>query len=103
MRTLLLLSPALLLYEIAQIAIALRMGWIGLYLGSVGWLLGRSGALCRERRRIQEGRKTPDREILSGGPLPLRKEMTEGAAERAGRRMLEGALDFYWRWVVRVL
>lgn len=102
-RTLLLLSPALLLYEIAQIAIALRMGWIGLYLGSVGWLLGRSGALCRERRRIQEGRKTPDREILSGGPLPLREEMTEGAAERAGRRMLEGALDFYWRWVVRVL
>jgi GT2 family glycosyltransferase len=102
-RTILLLLPALLLYEIAQMAAALRKGWFGIWIRSVSWLIARSGTIARERRRIQSTRRVRDRAILTGGPLPLRSEVVEGRTERAARRVLDACFAAYYRAVGPVL
>lgn len=97
--TVALLAPALLLYEIATLALALRSGWGGAWLRAWGWLVGNARAVHRQRRRVQAGRRLPDRAVLAGGPLPLADGLLASAPARAAARTLSRLLDGYWRLV----
>jgi hypothetical protein len=52
---------------------------------------------------MQQLRVRPDRELLSGGPLPVAREFLRSGAEKAAFRALSGLLDGYWsltrRWI----
>ena len=98
-RTLVLLLPALLLYEIFQLALMLKKGWWREWLRALGWLVRYRAALVRKRREVQAARRTPDREILSSGPLPFTGYLTTGRLERAGKQVLDAATNSYWRAV----
>ena len=87
LRTLVCLGPLLLFYDLAQLAVALER------------MAGRVAACLRldgEKRAcgsagaapIQKLRRVPDREILVGGPIPFRAELTTGAMGRLARRLL---------------
>jgi GT2 family glycosyltransferase len=102
-RTLILLCPALLFYDFAQLVIVIRKGWIREWLRAFGWMAGNAGLVLRKRKAVQDGRRTPDREILSGGPVPLRMELTEGRLERAARNALNTFMESYWRSVKRLI
>jgi GT2 family glycosyltransferase len=102
-RSLLVLSPALLAFELAQLLIAAKKGWLPEWWAALRWLLAHRHEVMAERRRIQAKRKLPDREILRGGAVPFRAELTSSGAERALRRLFDGFAIAYWRVAARLL
>ena len=49
-----------------------------------------------ERHRIQAARRIPDRELLRGGPLPFKAELTRGPLARLALRLCNAAFNCYW-------
>lgn len=96
-RTMLLLLPALLLFEVAVLLEALRRGWLGPWFDAWRWQLRHSGEIRDRRRRMRDLRKLPDRELLVGGPIPLAKGMMGSELQRRMAGVLSSVLDRYWR------
>lgn len=101
-RTLLLLLPLLLVYELAQLIIAAKKGWLKEWWRSVCWVVGNAGEIVAKRKLVQRGRVVGDRQIMQGGHLPFREELVSGRIELAGRRLLDGLAIVYWRLVNRI-
>ena len=102
-RSLVLLAPALLLYECASIAFAAKSGWLGAWLEAwrSQWT---DRALIRERRRwIQGRRRLGDAELLVGGRLPLSPGLLGDSPLRHAVALLSGAFDLWWRLVSPLL
>jgi len=95
-RTLLVLAPLFLFYETAQLLVAAKKGWLGEWWRSVVWILENRSSIRNERRRIQSRRVVADRDILVGGRLPFRQELTSSWIERLARRVLDGVTRSYW-------
>jgi hypothetical protein len=56
-----------------------------------------------KRRSVQCRRVRPDRELLAGGALPLRAELTSSGVERGLRAALDGLAALYWRGASRLI
>jgi len=98
-RTLLLLAPALLVYEGAVVAFALRRGWGGQWWRAWAWKLRNYEEIVRQRRTAQRARVRPDREILTGGPIPLAPGLVHSRLLGGAVGVLSLVLDAYWRAV----
>ncbi len=98
-RTLLLLAPALLLYEAAQLAAALRKGWLAEWQKAFRFVRDHRREILRERRAVQASRVVPDRRLLRGGPLPFTSRLVGGRLERLGQGLLDAVLSAWWRLV----
>ncbi len=103
LRTLLLLSPALIAFEIVQAVGAFLRGWGGAWIAAVEWLIRNSGSVRAHRQRIQGMRRVPDRDLLSGGPLPLTPQVAKGPLGRSVRAVLEVWAAAWWRVAERWL
>lgn len=99
LRTLVLLAPLLLVYDLAQLLISLKKGWLREWAAALRWVLGHLPSIVRERRRIQARRRTPDREILKGGRIPFRAELTTSRFERFARACLDTLASTYWKCI----
>jgi GT2 family glycosyltransferase len=103
LRTLVVLFPALLLYELATLVIALRRGWALLWIRA--WLsqLRHIGAIVERRRRMRRLRRVDDRALLEGGGLPLAPGLLRSSLERRLTALLACLFDGYWklagRWI----
>jgi len=95
--TLLVLAPALALYELASLAAALWHGWGLEWIRAWGWQISRRSDLWRRRAEIQRQRSRTDRELLVGGPLPLAPGFIRSRAARAITTALTFVLGAYWR------
>jgi len=102
-RTLLLLAPALALYELVQLIGVTRKGWLGPWLRAAGWMAGHPGVVWRRRRELQYRRATADHDILRPGPLPFTTGLAAGKLERNVRDTLDRAFNVYWHLVERAL
>lgn len=102
-RTMLLLSPLMLVYELAQLIIAIKKGWLKEWWRSVRWIVGHWSEIREKHRAVQAGRVLSDREIMKGGQLPFRQELIGSRIEAFGQRVLNGLVVFYWRLVQRAL
>jgi hypothetical protein len=102
-RTLVVLAPILLVYELCQLLLVLKKGWVRDWAGAVRWVWDHRAELAAKRREIQAGRALADRELLRGGPVPFRAELTKGALERLLRRLFDGLAIGYWRVAARWL
>lgn len=98
-RTLLLLAPALVVYEVAAILFASRMGQFPEWVRAWSWHFRNRRTVARLRRSAQQARVVDDKDLLRGGPLPLAPGVATGRASRAAVRLLSGGLDAYWRLV----
>jgi GT2 family glycosyltransferase len=102
-RTLLVLAPALGLYEVAGGAMAVATGHGRQWGGAWTWAFANAGAIRERRRRMQRTRQVRDRDLLSGGPLPLAPGVADQGAARAAAEVLSAILGGYWhlarRWV----
>ena len=96
LRTLLLLLPALLLYEIATLAMALRRGWLRPWAEAWWWQIENGRVIAARRRRIQGLRREPDRNLLVGGRLPLAPGVMDSPLERRLIGLLSWIFDGYW-------
>lgn len=103
-RTLLLIVPALVLYELTQALFLTLKGLPHLYLqGTLDALMGLPGML-RRRREVQALRTVPDREVLFSGELYVRPEHSGGReVATTAIRGLSRVLDWYWRLILPLL
>lgn len=86
-RTLLLLFPAMIMYEFAALVETTRRGWLKEYLHALSSLIYESISILKRRKHWQSQRMVADRVILTGGDLPLSK----------------GFVDEKHSWLVRIL
>lgn len=99
-RTLLLIAPALILYEGVQAAFLASKGLGGLYCSGTLDALKALRTTLRRRREVQALRRIPDREVLFAGSLYVRPE--HAAAGRRVARVVGGlsaAFALYWRLI----
>lgn len=99
--TLVLASPALLLYELAWFAFAAKQGNVGAWLRGKRAFFGHARRLWQKRRKVQRMRTVGDRRLFVGGPLTLSPGLAGG--QGLGARALDGALRAWWglvRWFV---
>jgi GT2 family glycosyltransferase len=99
LRSLVVLSPALLLYEVVQLAAVVKKGWLGEWIESARWVAAHGGDWSAKRRRAQQHRRVADRDLLRGGPVPLRDEAVASRLERIAKRLLDGITGAYWNLV----
>jgi GT2 family glycosyltransferase len=94
--TLLVAAPGLALYELAQLAFALREGhplaWVR---GKLALLAG-LGPTLAARSAVQRRRRRTDRELLVVGPLTIHPQL---GRERRAVVLLDRALACWWRLV----
>jgi len=99
LRTLIVLAPVLCLYEMAQLALALKKGWVGAWLRAAGSAIYRLPETLARRRLIQSERRRSDADLLTGGPIPFRAELTSSRLEMWAKRTLDDLTAVYWRAV----
>lgn len=100
--TLLLSLPGLAVYELAWLVFVVKSGHLGVHLRGKWVFLRDLPTALRKRRRIQAARRTPDRDLLVGGPLTLSPQLVAKpvAARLAG--VLDASLRLWWA-IVRPL
>ncbi len=96
-RTLVVMAPLFLFYELSQLLIVTKKGWIRHWWQSLTWIVSNLPKILEQRRRIQRLRTVPDRQILVGGRIPFRRELTAGAIERAALAVLDAIVVSYWK------
>ncbi len=99
-RTLALLSPALLAFEVAMLAVAALGGWLPLKLRGYRWLATERRWLRDHRRAVQRARSRRDRDLA--GLLTARFEQSVLPLPRGGG-LLNAVMDGYWRAVRHLL
>ncbi len=102
-RTLLLLAPAFLLFEFAQLAM-LALGGMGRpWCRALVSLAGRWPSLRDDRREVQRTRRLADGALIRGGPLPFTGWVSAGRFRRLAVGVLTGGTGANWRLVRRFL
>ncbi len=99
-RLLLLVAPALLVAEVALLAVAARGGWLRAKLRAQGAVLRALPELLERRRRVQAGRTVSEREFARRLTAEVDNPNLGGLA---GIRMLARGQRAYWAAVVRML
>ena len=102
-RTLLALFPALALYELANLVFAVTRGWTRPWLQSWGWVITNHANVSERRRWIQSRRRVADREILTGGPLPLAPGLLNSGLLHWAVQAFSALLNGYWRMTRRLI
>ena len=100
LRTLVLLAPALLGFEVAMLAVAAAGGWLPAKLRGYRWLLGERRWLVAHRARVQRARKRSDRELAH--LLTARFDQSVLPLPRGGE-LLNRLMVGYWNVVRRLL
>lgn len=100
-RTLTLLLPSLVMFEILQLAGSLRRGWLRHWLASAGWIVRRFPRLLRRRREVQRRRKVADTALLVAPPTPFNPALLENPLELRLRKLLDAVTTLNWRMVRR--
>jgi GT2 family glycosyltransferase len=95
-RTLLVLGPALLVYEIANVGYCLMRGWLPEWFAAWRWLVRHRGRILETRRENLRMRTIGDRELLSGGPIPFAKGAVSGRLAGCLAAVLSAVLNGYW-------
>ena len=103
LRSLLLLAPALLLFEIFQLLGALRKGWLREWSAAAREATRRLPSLARRRRSFQARRRLSDGAVLEGGPIPFNPATHATRLERRARSVLDAMAAANWRLVRRAL
>ncbi len=102
-RTIIVLSPALALFELAALLMACLKGWPGEWFDAWRWQLTNLRQIRARRRSSLLGRKCRDRDILIGGPLPMAAGFVHGGLQRHLFAVLSLLVNAYWllirRWI----
>lgn len=102
-RTIIVLAPALALYELASLGIAVIRGFGWQWVRAWWWNLTNLGLIREKRRRVQARRVTPDREVLDGGPIPLAPGFVKNPIARGLIGALNAIFNGYWAVARRLI
>lgn len=96
-KTLLVLTPMFLIYEIFQFLGVLKKGWIVEWFKAISWIAIHPIEILKKRRFVQNTRTIPDREILQDGPIPFTKYLTKSYIEEIATNLLDRLTIYYWK------
>ena len=99
-RTLALLAPVLLAFEVAMLGVSVAGGWLPAKVRGYRWLLAERRWLAGRRRTVQAVRRRSDRELAH--LLTARFDQSVLSLP-AGGGLLNGAMNGYWQLVRRLL
>ncbi|HKY59792.1 MAG TPA: glycosyltransferase, partial [Gemmatimonadota bacterium] len=102
-RTLLLLSPALVSFEVFQFTGALAKGWVRHWLWAAMELGRGLSTIGAGRRAFQRHRCLGDGDVLTGGPLPFNPALSTGRTGRLARGLLQRVAQLNWKIAHRFL
>ena len=97
LRTLIVLAPALAIYELASVVLTIRKGWLGAWLRAWWWQVSQVPTILRRRRWIQRSRRIEDAQLLVAGVLPIAPGVVTSKFANQAVRTLSSFLNFYWR------
>jgi GT2 family glycosyltransferase len=103
LRTLALLSPALIAYEAFQLAAVLKKGWHREWWQALRETAARWREIVTQRREIQQLRTVGDGAVLHGGAIPFAPQLASSRLERFGQGLLNRICMSYWKSVQRWL
>jgi GT2 family glycosyltransferase len=103
LRTLVVLGPLLLVFEMLQMVGLCLKGWGREWMRALVDTCKHRSTLYDERKVYQNQRQCADRDILRGGNLPLTSAMISSIVARIGVKMFEVIMHFYWRLVKKLL
>lgn len=95
-RTLVLLSPYLVLFEAFQLVGAVFMGWGRAWLSAAHGLWASRARIRRGRRALQTVRKRPDRVVLAGGRHPFNPALENSTLVRLAKVGLDAFARLNW-------
>ncbi|MCP4367781.1 MAG: glycosyltransferase family 2 protein [Deltaproteobacteria bacterium] len=98
LKTLVLLSPALAIYELALIGFVIRRGVFMPYLKAVYWLFTHPALIIKKRRYIQRVKRVKDTSLFVAGELNFVPGLTQSTLERIIIRYLTKFLTMYWNF-----
>jgi GT2 family glycosyltransferase len=99
LRTLIVLSPVLMLYELAMFAIVIKRGWLSIWWEAVVSIFKNKHHIFARRIFVSRNRRRFDRELLRGGELPFAYGFIQNRREQMAVRALSLILNLYWRMV----
>jgi GT2 family glycosyltransferase len=97
LRTILLMAPTFILFELLQLIGSMRKGWHAHWWAAVQTIWRDRHRIAAERRAWQRRRLLGDGEVLEGGAPPFHPKLLEGRLERLGYAILGGLGDINWR------
>ena len=100
LRTLLVLAPMLLVFELLMLALSARQGWLSEKLRGYWWILRHASVVARRRRVVQSTRLRRDRELA---PMWAGRLVLASIENPPGMGALNALLDVYWRLARRLL
>ena len=103
LRTLILIAPALLMFDTVLFASALSLGAGGEYLRALRDVGRKLGPIRASRRRVQSSRRIADREALCADDLDLPRRFAGRRALGTAARLLDLGFRSYWRMIARLL
>jgi GT2 family glycosyltransferase len=95
-RTLFVLAPALLLFELISFLFAVRNKLLSAYLQAWSSVVRDLPGLMQKRQAIQASRVVPDRALLSAPQLTLGRGTTRSRLEERLASLLSSILEGYW-------
>lgn len=103
LKTLILIIPALIVYEIFLLLFMTLKGIPHLYFkGNIDVIRGLNRIL-KKRKVIQTTRREPDRELLTTGDMYISPLLIRNPILKMGTRLLNGFFNGYWKVVKRYL
>jgi GT2 family glycosyltransferase len=102
-RSLLVLGPGLLAYELAQLAGVTAKGWVPHWWRALCNTTQGFKEIRAARSVVQGARRITDRELLRGGPVPFKPELAGGRVAKLALAMLNAFCGAYWKIAQRLL
>ncbi len=99
LRTLILLAPSLLTFELCQLAGAIAKGWTWSWAEAATTIGKDLPKIAIERRQWAAQRRFGDGHVLEGGALPFHPRLLASTAERWIGHVVSGAIALNWRLV----
>jgi len=95
-RTIIVLTPALLLHEVLQLALLTAKGHFSAWWDAVRDMRAWLPTLGQARSAVQDTRKMPDRQLLVSAPLLVRQDLVGAGSAAIVKRLYDGWLAIYW-------
>jgi GT2 family glycosyltransferase len=102
-KTLILIIPALIMYEAFLLLFMTLKGIPHLYFKGNIDVIKNLGSIFKKRKAIQAKRKVPDRELLTTGDIYISPALIQNPVLKIGVRILNGFFNGYWKVVKRYL
>ncbi|HEV3218045.1 MAG TPA: glycosyltransferase [Vicinamibacterales bacterium] len=102
-KTLILCTPALVVYEMSVILFILKKREMRQYLTAMKYVLANIGSILSVRRHIQPKRLVNDRELMTSGSIFISSEYVDSAMLAFGYKVMNSFLNGYWLIIRGVL